>query len=380
VSRKFFALWLAAVGASALLCAEPAPLLVYIPGSSGQVPQLQGWEVVPVRAVPDDSGIAAIESAIETARKRREIDPVRTYIAGDGEGAAAVFYAASRRPDLWAAALALGGNPKAAIDTGRLFGGNTALVPVLWLVAGNESPLLRRSKEKLAAAGFNLKLLPQNTTLQEALAQLAGHSRYATPSEVDCETGSLAFGRCYWVEITKFDPGQRNDVLPTTRVVPGSGAGLAVGGFGFNPGAPGPGVLVEWLPDNYKGPLKLGDRIVAVAGKEITDGYAYVNMMDDIQAEKRVGVILQRGKERIRIETRIVLPQRSETFTARVQARYFPDSKEVLVISRGVGELRLMLPEYWAPAGINWNGNQLGTADSAGCWVLAPGQKARKCS
>ncbi|MGE5569232.1 MAG: hypothetical protein ACM3S5_09380 [Rhodospirillales bacterium] len=370
----------AAVGTSALLGAGPAPLLVYIPGSSGQVPQLQGWEVVSVRAAPDDSGIEAMERAVDAARKRREIDPVRTYIAGDGEGAAAVFYAASRRPDLWAAALALGGNPKAAIDTGRLFGGNTALVPVLWAAPGNDSPVLRRSKEKLAAAGFNLKLLPQNVTWQEALAQLAGHSRYATPPEVDCETGSPAFGRCYWVEITKFDPGQRNDVLPTTRVVPGSGAGLAIGGFGFNAGVPGPGVLVEWLPDNYKGPLKLGDRIVAVAGKEIADGYAYVNMMNDVQEEKRVGVILLRGKERIRIETRIVVPERGEAFTARVQARYFADSKEVLVISRGVGELRIMLPDHWAPAGINWNGDVLGTADAGGCWVLAAGQKARKCS
>jgi hypothetical protein len=161
--------------------------------------------------------------------------------------------------------------------------------------------------------------------------------------------------------------------------MPGSGAGLAVGAFGFKTGAPGPGLEVEWLPDNYKGPLKLGDRIVSIAGKEIKNGQGYVDMMDEGKEEKRVGVILQRGKERVRIETRIVLPDRGGAFTARVQAQFLRDSKEVLVISREVGEMRLALPEYWLPAGINWNGNEMGKADAAGCWLLAAGAQARKC-
>ncbi len=369
----------AVAGTAALLWAEPAPLLVYIAGSSGQVPRPAGWEVVSVRATPDDAGIAVIESAIQAARKQREIDPLRTYIAGEAEGVGAVFYAASRRPDLWAAALAVGGNPKAAIDTGRLFGANTELVPLLWVTAAADGPMLQKSKAKLAAAGFNVEPLPEGVTLQQAFAQLVGHTRNAAPAKVDCEMGSPAFGRCYWVEITKFDPAQRNDVLPSTRVIPGSGAGLAVGGFGFKADAPGPGLTVEWLPDNYKGQLKLGDRIVSVGGKEIQDGRDYIEMMDEAKEEKRVGVILQRGKERIRIETRVVLPNRGEAFTARVQAQFLRDAKEVLVISRGVGEMRLTLPDYWLPCGTNWNGNELGKADGAGCWVLAAGQQARRC-
>lgn len=367
----------ALAGAAALLGAEPAPLLVYIPGSQGQVPRPAGWEVVSVQAMPDDAGVAAIERAVQDARKQREIDPLRTYIAGDSEGASAVFYAASRRPDLWAAALALGGNPKAAIDTSRLFGANMALVPLLWVTT--DAPLLQKSKTKLTAAGFNLELLPEDVTFEQAFARLAGHTRDAVPPQVDCETDSPAFGRCYWVEITRLDPTQRNDVLPSTRVIPGSGAGLAVGGFGFNAGAPGPGLAVEWLPDKYKGPLKLGDRIVSVGGKEIRDARDYVETMDEVREEKNVGVILQRGKERIRIETRIVLPKRTEASTARVQAQYLPDSKEVLVISRGAGEVRITLPDYWLPCSINWNGNELGKANSAGCWLLAAGQPARRC-
>jgi hypothetical protein len=323
--------------------------------------------------------MAAIESAIADAARRRDIDPLRTYIAGVGEGAAAVFYAASRRPDLWAAALAFGGNPKPAIDTGRLFGANTGLVPLLWITAAADRPSLEKSFAKLAAAGVNLERPPESLSVESALEWLASHKRDAFPEKVDCETGSPAFRRCYWVELIRFDPAQRNDVLPSTRAIPGSGAGLAVGAFGFKLDAEGPGVAVEWLPDNYKGPLKLGDRIVSVGGKEIRNGRDYVEMMDEIREERRAGVIVQRGKDRIRIETRIVLPDRGEAFTARVQVHYLRDAKEVLVISRGAGELRLTLPDYWLPAGINWNGNDMGTADAAGCWTLASGERARRC-
>ncbi len=371
-------LWYAAAAAS-MLWAQPAPLVVFVSGSSGQVPRIPGWEVASVRATPDDAGMVAIESALAAAAKQREIDPLRIYIAGEGEGAGAVFYAASRRPDLWAAALALGGNPKPAIDTGRLFGANTGLVPLLWVTAALDRPLLEKSKMKLAAAGFNLEPRPESLTVEQAFEWLASHKRDDFPEKVDYETGNAGFRRCYWVEMTKFDPAQRNDILPSTRVIPGSGAGLAVGGFGFKLDGPGPGVAVEWLPDNYKGPLKLGDRIISVAGQEIQNGREYVEMMDEIKEERRAGVILQRGKDRTRIETKIVLPNRGEAFTARVQAQYLRDAKEILVISRGVGEMRITLPDYWLPAGINWNGNEMGKADAAGCWVLASGEQARRC-
>jgi hypothetical protein len=94
--------------------------------------------------------------------------------------------------------------------------------------------------------------------------------------------------------------------------------------------------------------------------------------------EKGVAVLVQRGKERLRLETKIVVPKREEALTARVQAEYLPDDKDVLVITRQIGELRLDLPEYWIPAHLNWNGNDMGTADKPGCWVLNAGTTAAK--
>jgi len=141
---------------------------------------------------------------------------------------------------------------------------------------------------------------------------LAKHQRALFPSTVDCETGSPAFARCYWIEMTKFDPKKRNDVLKSTRAMPGSGASLALGPFGYDPQAAGPGALVGWLPDDYKGPLKLNDRIVSVAGKELRDGREYARQMDELTDDKPVSVLIQRGKERLRLETKILLPKREE--------------------------------------------------------------------
>jgi hypothetical protein len=171
--------------------------------------------------------------------------------------------------------------------------------------------------------------------------------------------------------MTKFDPKRRNDVLKSTRVLPGSGASLAIGPFGFDPLAPGPGALVAWLPNSYKGPLKLGDRIVAVAGKDVRDGREYAEMMDAITEDKAVAVQVQRGSERMRLETKIVLPKREETTTARIEGRYTPDQKELLLISRAVVQARVQIPEDWLPVSVSWNGLDLPKLESAGCWVLS---------
>jgi hypothetical protein len=136
--------------------------------------------------------------------------------------------------------------------------------------------------------------------------------------------------------------------------------------------------LVEWLPESYKGPLKLQDRIVSLAGRTVADAASYVSLLEGMTEEKGVAVLVQRSKERLRLETRIVLPKREEALTARVQAEYFLDDKEVLVITRQIGELRLDLPEYWIPAHINWNGNDMGTADKPGCWAIGAATKAAR--
>ncbi len=373
-----------ALFACACLCSgAPVPLLVVL--GSGAEPwtagaAARGWEAASMpEALPNDNGVRSIEAAIESVRKRREIDPDRTYLTGERVTSAAVFYAVARRPDLWAAAIAAGGSPAPAIETNRLFGANAALVPLLWAIEPADRASSEPMKARLAATGFDVELRTESMSVSQALDWLASRKREPFPPKIDCETGNLEFARCYWASIVKFDPAQRNDVLPSSRVKPGSGAYLTLGGFGFDLRAPGPGVLVSWLPPNYSGPLKLEDRIVAVGGKPVQDAREYVRLMEGQTEERGVGVMVERGKQRIRLESRVALAKREENLTARVQAEYLSDAREMLVITRGVGALRLTLPAYWTPCPINWNGNDAGKAEAGGCWLLTPGAPARKC-
>lgn len=328
-----------------------------------------------------DGTVRLLDAVLEDARKRLNPDPSQIYLAAAGAAVSAAFYEASRAPDRFAAVAALGGEPREAIETNRLFGANNGQTPVLWVVEPEAQPAVRTSLSKLTAAGFRVSLQKgAEAPVEAALEWLAGHRLAKYPLRVDCETGNLEFGRCYWIRLMRFDPAQRNDVLPVSRVPPGSGAYLALGGFGYKLSAPGPGVLVEWLPENYRGPLRLGDRIVAIAGRPIQDAADYSAWMDQAGEERAVAVVVERGRERVRLETRILLPKREEIFTARVQAEYFPDSREVLIISRGVGELRLDVPAAWAPSRINWNGEDAGGAAAPGCWLLEARAKARPCA
>jgi hypothetical protein len=40
------------------------------------------------------------------------------------------------------------------------------------------------------------------------------------------------------------------------------------------------------------------------------------------------------------------------------------------VLSRTVTQMKLMLPESWLPATINWNGTEVAKAEAPGCWLL----------
>lgn len=358
--------------------AEPRPLLVFLAAADywkSWQPHIaeRGWSlVVPSPLSPTDGAAKALEAILEDFQQRSRVDSRRVFLAGHGEGSFAVFYFAARVPDLWAAALAIEGSPKPAIDSNRLFAANTQLVPVLWV-----SPL---EDQGLKARGYNLERPPKTSfTSKQALDWLAAHLRDPFPPKVDCESGHPAFTRCYWVEMTKLDFTRRNDVLPSTRVPPGSGASLALGGFGFDPAQLGPGLLVGWLPENYSGTLKLGDRIVAVGGKPIADGHAYIDYMDQVKEQKLVMVMIQRGKERLRVETHIVLPKRGEFQTARIQAEFLTEFRQLQIISRGVAEVRLTLPPYWVPCPINWNGLAAGQADRPGCWSVREGAQAQPC-
>ena len=205
-----------------------------------------GWQVIAPAGAPGtdiDSRVRALATAVETAIQNGSVDPARVYIAGRGEASAAVFYAISRVPDLWAAGAALGGSPKPAIDSNRIFTANFSNVPVLWISGDDGKPMV----EKLAAAKLNIEWQPASGGANAAslLQWLAQHKRDPFPLSIDCETNSPTFARCYWIQPTKFDANERNDVLPSTRIPGGTGAALDLGGFVFKTDDPGPGVPVE---------------------------------------------------------------------------------------------------------------------------------------
>jgi hypothetical protein len=324
--------------------------------------------------------VIELRTAVETALKEASADASRVYLVGRGEAATAVFYAASRTPDLWSAAAALGGSPQPAIDTNRFYAGNFANFPLLWVsnAAGDET-----LAGKLKSAGMNVEFRSgTGLTVDAVLDWLLAKRRDEFARSVDCETSSPAFSTCFWIRMTKFDPSSRNDVLPSTRMQPRSGAALDLGGFGYKTDDPGPGILVNWLPEKYSGPLKMNDRIVALGGKPLKDAREYAEMMEKTVEEKPIVVTVQRGNDRVRLDTNIVLPKREETFTARVQGKYDPEEKEIQIISRTVTELRVTVPADWVGATLNWNGTALAKAESAGCWLLVEKdqlQEAKRC-
>jgi predicted esterase len=342
-----------------------------------------GWQVIAPEAAPGadiDTRVRALAAAVEAAIQNGPVDAARVYIAGRGDAAAAVFYAISRMPDLWAAGAALGGSPKAALDTNRIFAANFTLVPVLWISDDDAKPMV----EKLTAAKLNLEWQPASSGANAvALFQwLAQHKREAFPLSIDCETNSPTFARCYWIQPTKFDANERNDVLPSTRIPGGTGAVLDLGGFAFKKDDPGPGVLVTSLPEKYSGPLKSGDRLIALDGKPLADARQYLELLEKVSDEKPAVVTVQRGKDRIRVETRIVLPRRETGVTSRVEAQYLPADKEIQIVSRTITEMRVTVPPEWVPATLLWNGLTLENLKEAGCWALSVDKellRAEKC-
>lgn len=315
-----------------------------------------------------DLRIQALEKVVSDGIKAGSVDPARVYLAGRGEAAAAVFYAVSRVPDLWAAEVAIGGSARPAVDSNRLYAANFMNAPILWIGNDSEDETLAT---KLKAAGVNLEYRPAAGVTPGVLFQwLARHQRQPFPESIDCETNSPTFASCYWIRMVKFDPGERNDVLPSSRVQPGSGAALDLGGFGFKLDDPGPGVRVSWLPDKYKGPLKLDDRIVELDGRKIENARQYAAIMEKTFEERPVVAMVQRGKDKVRLETRIVVPQRESTVTARVQAAYNPQEKTIQIISRTVTEMRVTIPPLWTPATLNWNGTPIEKVETGGCRLL----------
>jgi hypothetical protein len=376
---------------AALPCAAQkprSPLLVLLGGDTKTWQaecRQRGWQFLEpwgdLTGSSIDQRVKALAAKIEEVEKQLPVDPDRVYLVGQGSAASTLFYAAARIPDVWAAAAAAGGSPRAAMDSNRLYAANTLNLPILWLFANQEEEPLGK---KLRSSGVNLEYRDVSAARpSEIFDWLAAHQRDPFPTTADYETGSPLFGRCYWVEVTRFDPGERNDVLDSTRVQPlGSSAALAVGPFGFDPAEAGPGVLVASLPDKYAGPLKLNDRIVELGGKELKNAAEYAQILYQTFEEKPEVIMIARGKEHVRLETKIVMSPRAEPLTARMRAQYLPDLREVEVVSRAITQMKLTIPESWLPVKINWNGTEVAHATAAGCWLLDEQKElltARRC-
>jgi predicted esterase len=366
---------LLAGGFAAAQPAKKAPVIALVDAASAAQWQAliaeTGWLVV---AAPDDPmansdrRVQALAAKVDEAVKAGTADASRIYLAGRAESAALVFYAIARIPDLWAAGIALGGSPRVAIDSNRLFAVNFTNTPVLWASTGaNDEALAARLKD----AGVNIEWRSAaGLTNADLLRWLAAHVRAEFPLTIDCETNSPSFASCYWIRMTKFDAAERNDVLPMSLVPGDAGASLDLGGFGYRRDDPGPGVGVAFVPEKYTGPLKVGDRLVALDGKPIEDARQFMQTLDKVDATRAAVVMVQRAKDRIRIETRIVVPRRDPVVTARVKAEFSPESHQIVIISRSVTEMRVTIPPEWLPADLVWNGLTLDTIKTAGCQAL----------
>ena len=363
---------LAACGLAAAEEAAKKPALAVIDRADAAhwqaVAEEAGWTAIVAEAAPGDpidKRVLALAAAVRGAIQTGGVDAARVYVAGRGESAGWVLYTISRLPDLFAAGLAVGGSPEVALATGRIFTANFTNSPVLWVT---ENDADEATAEKLKAAGVWMEWrAAKDMKNADVLAWLAARAREPFPLEVDCETDSPTFASCFWLEPGKFDVNERNDVLPRTLVAAAAPAALDLGAFGYKPDDPGPGVLVSHLPAKYSGPLKVGDRIAELDGRPIADAREFQNMMAQANQERRAVVMVQRGKERTRIETRILVPHRDFVPTARVQGKYDPAQRQITIISRSVTEMRVTVPEAWAGASLWWNGLSLEKIDQPGC-------------
>jgi hypothetical protein len=330
-----------------------------------------GWQVLFAPADPDaniDKRVQALSLKVEEAVKAGTADPSRIYIAGRGESAALVFYAIARIPDRWTAGVALGGSPKGAIDTNRVFTANFTNTPVLWASAGaNDQDFALKLKDADMKLDWRSSAGLTNRNL---LDWMAAHVRAEFPLTVDCETNSPTFASCYWVQLTKFDAAERNDVLPMTLIPGDAGVSLDLAGFGYRADDPGPGVGVAFLPEKYSGPLKVGDRLVALDGKPIENARQLMTTLTRADATRSAVVMVQRGKDRVRVETRILVPRRDPVVTARVKAEYLPEFHQIVLISRSVTEMHVTLPPEWIPGDLLWNGLTLENVKKPGCYAL----------
>ena len=308
-----------------------APVAVILDAKPGRWPVPADWmKLVPQVDGLSDIGIKATELMLADAAKRTNVNVNRVYLLGEAQF---VTFAVSRIPDIWAAAASVGGDAKLAFATNKIYTANSQLVP------------------KLEAASE-----------KEAIDFVAKQESMPMPPKVDCETGNQGFTRCYFLQITKFDMRMMNQALGTTRVSSGPLVYLAIGQVAYSP---------DMEVTAPVGSLKAGDRIVGFNGKEVNDHNEYERLLAKMNDGQPVTLTVQRGKQRQRIETSAKVAKNEEPLSARIQAEYSVESKELLIISRAVAEFVVQLPRPWSGATINWNGVEVSKNTAAGCWLVS---------
>ncbi len=281
-----------------------------------------------------DGSLAAFEKAV----------PPASGMIAMGASVPLAFYAASRLPHLFTAVVMVGGGATAALDSNRIFAANTKLVPVLWIQPA--APDVAR----LRAAEYSIETRAQGNSA-DVFGWLKQHPGTEFPPEVDCETGHKMFARCYWLRMTGFDPAKRNDALNRSRV-PAN------------------------LKARFDAKLDPGDKLIAIGGKPPEE------YLDKVKDEGPASAMVERGKQRVRVEGQIVIPKAEETATARIQGSFNLERHELQLISRTVSGVELTLPPPWAPTALNWNGVDAAKLETAGCWSLTLADNAitvRKC-
>ncbi len=369
--------WLAGLAASQ----TKEPVIALMDPSDAAL--FRGWAVATDETAHGnvDERVLGLEKVVRGMLANPGVDASRIYLVGRAAFSATVFYAASHIPDLWAAVAMVGGSPGAAIDTGRIFTANLSHVPILWAGLGADDPALA---ETIKAAGVKLDFLPIKESLpgSDLVQWLRQRTREEYPETIDCETTALSFGRCYWIEITKFDPQERNDLLRSTQLKPRSSAVLQLRGFRYAPDDPGPGLTITYIEPAFATQIKIGDRITALDGKPIANASQFEKILETITEGRPAVLMIERGKERRRFETSVVVPKRDAVVTARVQAKRIPESDSIEIISRQVSALRVTVPRQWVPVEVNWNGLGMEKLTEPGCvelWIEKELLRSGKC-
>ncbi len=135
------------------------PCYVLVPWSGGSHWELGDWrKVTPMSASPAPNA-AAVLDLTENLTRKLPVDPDRIYLVGQSMGAFGVWDLASRRPDLFAAAIAVcgGGDPAQAQALKKL---------PIWAFHGNADEIIPVARTRTMAAALKA-VEAQNFTYTE---------------------------------------------------------------------------------------------------------------------------------------------------------------------------------------------------------------------